>query len=221
MLRVQLLRVQLLRVQMFKCWVLSENLFPRKKPWKGAISITVGETHGKMKWERTALKGLNFNTLNIQPFQGWIDAAVFSHRFHWWLLRFHPFRITKLLFGVDSMFYCSNVQMFYCSNLLLFYCSIVQISYCSNALLFYYSIVLLFYCSIILLFYCSIILLFYYSIVLLFYCSIILLFYYSIIQMSYYSNARLFKCLVFELLKSHHWHPATHCGLFTFLLHWK
>jgi hypothetical protein len=30
----------------------------------------VGETHGRMKDERATLKGLNINTLKVQPFQG-------------------------------------------------------------------------------------------------------------------------------------------------------
>jgi hypothetical protein len=30
----------------------------------------VGETHGKMKDDQTALKGLNINVLKVQPFQG-------------------------------------------------------------------------------------------------------------------------------------------------------
>ena len=55
-----------------------------------------------MKDEHATLKGLNVNTINVQPFQGCDFDFISFHRFHRWLFKFYPFGIIDRLFGVDS-----------------------------------------------------------------------------------------------------------------------
>jgi len=51
----------------------------------------VGETHGRMKVEHATLKGLNINTLNVQPLPATGRLSGLWFWFHFFSTGFHRF----------------------------------------------------------------------------------------------------------------------------------